>query len=109
LAEHGAGYKQVRDGDGDDALLCAPIRGQAETVRWLTENGADVNTENKEGYTPLEGARNKLANLEIGDNNCSEDEGIQAVLDGYRQIIKFLTNLEIKKNKQDTEGTWSQI
>src|SRR5690625_1689077 len=46
----------VRDGDGNTALMLAAYNGQVETVRMLIERGANVDIPNSRNQSPIAGA-----------------------------------------------------
>jgi ankyrin repeat protein len=46
----------VRDEDGNTALMLAAYHGHAATVRMLVEHGADVDLRNKRNQAPIAGA-----------------------------------------------------
>jgi len=46
----------LTNGTGDTLVMLAAYHGHLETVRTLTERGADVNRRNDRGQTPLVGA-----------------------------------------------------
>lgn len=50
------GAKCLPDRDGRTALHFAAIRGSAEIVRFLLENGCELNVQDKLGYTALQRA-----------------------------------------------------
>ena len=43
----------VSDGDGRTALINAVIENQHDFVRWLVENGADINIQDRNGFCAL--------------------------------------------------------
>jgi ankyrin repeat protein len=51
--EHGAAIDATNDG-GDTALHGAASHGMDTVVRYLAEQGADVNAQNQRGQTPLD-------------------------------------------------------
>ncbi len=55
FVEHGLPV-DVRDPDGNTALMLAAYRGHAATVRALLERGADPDALNSRGQSPLAGA-----------------------------------------------------
>ncbi|MDV7104871.1 ankyrin repeat domain-containing protein [Vibrio sp. TH_r3] len=52
LIEHGAN-KQLKDQDGNTALIKACANGHLELAQFLIDNGVDINAKNKEGNTAL--------------------------------------------------------
>lgn len=56
LVDNGAEIDQQGDGDLGAALHVACNKGSTETVRWLLDNGADVNAESGRFATPLQAA-----------------------------------------------------
>jgi ankyrin repeat protein len=43
----------VQDGDGRTALINSVIENQIEFVKWLVDNGADINIQDRGGYSAL--------------------------------------------------------
>ena len=50
----------AHDTDKRSALINATFYGQIEIMRWLIENGADLNYQDRIGYTPLHFAETKV-------------------------------------------------
>lgn len=43
----------VQDGDGRTALINSVIENKIEFVKWLVDNGADINTQDRNGFSTL--------------------------------------------------------
>ena len=63
--------EQEIDKDRDNPLIQASINGHLETVKYLCQNGANVNEKDDYGYTPLICA-SKNGHLEIVKYLCRE-------------------------------------
>ena len=62
LLAAGAEPDKYKDGDGDTALARAPYKGRGSTVSILIQHGADINRQNKYGWTALYGAADSRHN-----------------------------------------------
>ena len=63
LLDHGANI-EVKDVDGNTALLAAASKGQVFTLRFLIDRGAAINATNKACQTAL------IRATEVGYSNC---------------------------------------
>ena len=84
LLDNGANG-DARDKHGNTALHCAASEGHLETSRLLLERGADINSQNDKGLTPLQQA----------------SRGMQK---GYRDIMCFLLDHGANGDARDKHG-----
>jgi ankyrin repeat protein len=93
----------ARDNNSETALHRAVAGGQTDIVKMLINNGADVNTTNKYGYTPLLTAASynykdtDLAELQLVSGadvyaeNCNDKTALDiAEKKGYREVEKLI-------------------
>lgn len=88
LVDNGAEIDQQGDGNLGAALHIACNKGSIETVRWLLDNGADVNAESGRFATPLQAA--------VAGEPCERE---QEVLD----IVELLIERGARVNQQGGE------
>ncbi len=104
-----------RDGFGRTALMVAARYGELEIVRFLINNGADVNYEDNDGWTALKFAAGE-GKLEIvkflinngADVNAKDNNGWTALMsaanNGYLKIVKYLVDNGADVNTKDDYG-----
>ena len=92
----------LKDAVGRTPVRIAAEKGDIQTVMFLIENGADVNTTDTNGNTPLIFIVNKTGNLEITkhliekgaavntQNQTGETALMYAAWRGYTDIVEFL-------------------
>lgn len=115
LLQNGADVNNVSSVDGDTALHCAAEYDNANIVNLLLDNGAKINTTNKEGDTPLHraclnngfnateylvarGADKGLVNYEGATAICF------AITDRNKKIVKFLLDSGVDINAEIEDG-----
>ncbi|MBE6463625.1 MAG: ankyrin repeat domain-containing protein [Alphaproteobacteria bacterium] len=97
----------------DKALIEATIEGNIEEVRSLLENGADVNTQDDKGWTPLMFAAKsqdvemaKLLMENGADNEIRNEDGYKAIW--YTKIasptMKVIFEGVMKKAKKEKQN-----
>ena len=86
----------AKDGDGRTALINAVIENKLDFVLWLIEEGADINHQDRTGYTPLHFcAQEKLENLAV----LLLEKGANAnVIDIYRNTPLWTAVFNAKGN-----------
>ena len=85
LLDHGANWNAC-DNSGNSALHFAAFAGHFEASRMLLERGVDVNSQNKEGLTPLQRA----------------SQG--TMREGHRDILRLLLDRGANWNAHDNSG-----
>lgn len=66
----------VQDGDGRTALINSVIENQIDFVKWLVDNGADINIQDRGGYSALHFVgQNRLT--EIGNYILSKSPNLE--------------------------------
>ena len=97
----------------DKALIEATIEGNVEEVRSLLENGADVNTQDDKGWTPLMFAAKsqdvemaKLLMENGADNEIRNDERNKAIwIAKNGPVMKVIFEGIMKQVKKDEQKT----
>lgn len=65
----------VRDGDGRTALVNSVIENQLEFIIWLVDNGADIDVQDRAGYSALHFVAQN-ASIEIGKYLVSKNPNV---------------------------------
>ncbi|MGB8367404.1 MAG: ankyrin repeat domain-containing protein [Candidatus Babeliales bacterium] len=109
-----------KDENGNTALIhAAGKEGKAKVVKFLLENGSNVNTENIHKETPLivavENGRTEIVRLLLesgADADAKDVDGltvlIHAVNDGFEEIVKLLMQWGVVINETDKNG-WTAL
>ncbi len=105
----------VKDNDGNTALMRASANDNFEVVRLLIKKGADVNAKDNDGYTALMAASSnkdlELATLLIkkgadvnGSNNAGETPLMLASLNGNFDMAQLLIKKGADVNAKSSKG-----
>ena len=103
--------------DGCNTIMLASIgTGDCNTVRWLTEQGVDVNHSNKKGYTAVHDAAQK-GNLDVlkllttkgADIHAESKDGDKAIISaslgaGDCDTVRWLIQQGVDVNHSNKEG-----
>jgi ankyrin repeat protein len=112
LVRRGANL-EIRDKEGNTALLVAIAMGNSRSAAHLIDNGADVNTRNNEGETPLliavKNERSDLVKLLIDKNaqiharNADEESPYMIALKTSQRMVLSLLEKD-GRDQTDDEG-----
>ncbi len=103
----------AKDKDGTNALMAASVRGHKEVVSLLLQNGAEVNSQNVDGHTPLMFAYNGKNQVEslldkyaeyLTDDNDNSTKIIKDALQTHIEVVQLLLDYKADPTMKDKEG-----